>query len=152
MKLTTEENSKLLDAIPLIAAYVAFADGRLDDKEVDSAKRVASLRRFSGDFEPEIRNYYKEVFENFDTRFSELVARLPNEEMERNNFLESELKEINQLIQKLNPLFGIQLLKTFKSFAMHVAKAEGGIMQMGAYGPKEAKAIKLSMLEEIDTL
>ena len=152
MKLNKEENKRLLDAIPLIAAYVAFADGQLDKKEVASAKRIAGLRRFSGDFEPRIRQYYKEVFENFDNRFSEIVSTLPNEEGERVEYLEKELTYINSLLQKISPLYAEQLIKTFRSFAKHVAKAEGGLMQMGAVGPKEALAMKLVMIEDVDSL
>jgi hypothetical protein len=152
MKLNQVEKSKLLEAIPLIAAYVAFADGHLNDKELNSAKRIANLRRFSGRFEPEIRKYYQQVFENFDTRFTELLARLPEEEDARNQYLESELEEINKIVHNVSPLFGEQLIKTFRSFAEHVAKAEGGFMQIGAIGPKEARAMKLSMFKDIDSL
>ncbi len=152
MKLNQEENTKLLDAIPLIAAYVAFADGNLNKKEVFSAKRITGIRRFSGDFEPQVRKYYNEVFANFDDRFSAIVSKLPTEENERNEFLERELTEINRLVHKVNPLYAEQLIKTFRSFANHVARAEGGLMQMGAIGPKEARAMKLSMIEDVDSL
>ncbi|TVQ47863.1 MAG: hypothetical protein EA362_06140 [Saprospirales bacterium] len=152
MRLSKEENNKLLNAIPLIAAYVAFADGKLNEKEVFSAKRIAGLRRFSGNFEPRIRQYYNEVFEKFDDRFSDVVSKLPNDEGERNEYLEKELRDINTLLKKISPLYAEQLVHTYRSFAEHVAKAEGGIMQIGAVGHKEAKAMKLSMIEDVDSI
>ena len=150
--LSQTEGDKLIDAIPLIAAYVAFADGRLDDIEVHSAKRIAKLRRFSGEKEPAVRNYFKEVFSTFDDRFHKLVDTLPNEEQARKDILENKLKAINPILEKLDPLHAFQLYKSFKSFAKHVAKSEGGFLGMGSTGPRQAKAVELEMLNDPDAL
>nr|MBS0036890.1 hypothetical protein [Saprospiraceae bacterium] len=152
MKITEKDRKKLLNAIPMIAAYVAFADGELDKKEVDSAKRIANLRRFNSKVEPAVRRYYTEVFEQFDDRFLELVHNLPNDEEERSAYLEKEIAKMNGIIQKLDPLHALQLLKSFKSFAEHVARAEGGLLAMGTYGPRQDKARKLEMLTDVDSL
>lgn len=152
MKITEKQREKLLDAIPLIAAYVAFADGDLDKKEIESARNVAGLRRFASKVEPQVRKYYKDVFDQFDDKFLKLVHDLPVEEGARNEYLEREIAKMNPILQELDPLHALQLLKSFRSFATHVARAEGGFLSMGSFGPKEAEAMKLKMLNDIDSL
>lgn len=152
VKVNQKEWEALLDAIPLIAVYVAYADGEIDHKETEMAKRVAKLRRFDSKAEAVIREYYDEVFENFDRRFKEIAADTSSDRQERNRMLEEEIESLNPILDKIDPLHAVQLLKSFRSFAMHVAKAEGGLFSMGAYGPKQAEAIKLKMLKDRESI
>ncbi|TVR77230.1 MAG: hypothetical protein EA409_12065 [Saprospirales bacterium] len=152
LKLTSKQREKLLEAIPLIAVYVAFADGSLDRKEVDSAKRIANLRRFSPVKEAEIRKYYNEALESFDDRFYRLVAALPEDNDERTQILESRLEEVNTIIQSVNPFLRHKLIQSFLSFAQHVAKAEGTFLGMGGIGPAQASAMKLKMFTDSESL
>ena len=152
LKLTDKQREKLIEAIPLIAVYVAFSDGSLDKKEVDSAKRIANLRRFNPEKDAELRKYYNEALESFDDRFYRLVAALPDDVDERTNILEKRLSDLNTIVQGINPYLRHKLILSFKSFARHVGKAEGTFLGMGGIGPAQAKAMKLEMFSDSESL
>jgi len=151
-KLSARDRDKLIDAIPLITAYVAFADGSLDASEVNTAKRLATLKKHRKDLSQSVRKYFEEVINTFDDRFEKLVGTLPEEEVPRMDVLEKKLCGLNGVLEKLDPLHAYELYKTFKSYASRVAKSEGSFLGMGGVGPKQDKAAQLVMLSDPDSI
>ncbi len=150
--LSAGDKDKLIDAIPLITAYVAFADGRLDASEVNTARRLNTLKKHRKDLSQSVRKYYEEVINSFDDRFEKLVGTLPDEEAPRMDVLENKLRSLNAVLEKLDPLHAYELYKTFKSYAKRVAKSEGSFLGMGGVGPKQDKAAQLEMLSDPDSI
>ena len=150
--LSARDKDRLVDAIPVITAYVAFADGSLDAVEVDTARRLATLKKHRKDLSQSVRKYYEEVINSFDDRFERLVGTLPDEEEPRMDVLENKLRDLNGILAKLDPLHAYELYKTFKSYASRVAKSEGTFLGMGGVGPKQDKAAQLEMLSQPDSL
>ncbi len=146
-KLEQSEINQLIDAIPLITILVAGADGNIEIKETDWAKKIASIRSYASDLL--LRDYYKGVDAVFDTRLNELRQELPDDVQERTQEIASRLTKLNDILPKIDQMFAAYLYKSFISFAERVAKSAGGFMSFFSISAEEKKLIKLGMLDPV---
>ena len=81
------EASKLIqlqEALPLIAILVGKADGELDVKELDLAKKIAHIRTYSS---PEyLKEFYEEVEAQFDALIDKFNTELPEDLQQLNQY------------------------------------------------------------------
>jgi len=145
--LSAEEYGSLKDAISLITIYIAAADGEVDEDETQWAEKVTKIRSYN--LPEDLREFYKDVGEDFHDKLEGLRTSLPKAEAERLTLLEEKLSSLNPILAKLDVKLGAEMYKSFKTFAKHVAKASGGFLGFFSVGPKEAELIKLTMLDEI---
>ncbi len=145
--LNAEEYGQLKDMVSYITIYIAAADGEIGEEETKWAEKVTKIRSYN--LPEDLRSFYKDVGVGFHDKLEGLRASLPKEHAERMNVLESNLGAINPVLGKLDPMLGAEMYKSFKSFALHVAKASGGFLGFFSVGPKEAELIELSMIDEI---
>jgi hypothetical protein len=142
------EFDQLKEAVPLIVVLIAGADGEIDTKEREWAKKIAKIRTYSG---PEVlQDYYEEIGETFVARLNSLINELPKAAAERNKIISERLSTLNPILSKLDQTLGAILLNSFKSLASHVAQASGGFLRMWSVSKEESKWIALPMLDDID--
>ena len=147
--LTAEENSKLVDAIPLITLLIGSADGLFQEQEKAWAERVIKFRSFTHN--EKLHNYYEKVTMTFDQRLNAMM-RATTESLEmRQAYLTEKLRELNPIIEKLGGHDAYRLYHDFLSFAKHVAKSSGGILYMANISPAEKKLMNLDMITSIDS-
>lgn len=142
------EYAALIDAIPLITALIAGADGKIDDKEIEWAKKIAKIRSFNG---PEIlQEFYDDAGMNFESRLKELIDELPDNTDERCASISGRLSLLNPILAGLDQTLGAILYTSYLSLAEHVAKASGGFLRMWSVSKEEARWMKLPMLTPIE--
>jgi hypothetical protein len=145
--LKAEEISTLTQALPLIAILIGKADGNLDLKELELAKKITHIRTFNS---PEyLQPYYEQVEAGFDQSLEALNSELPGDNNLRNELISDKLEALNPILAKLHPKVGAQLYKGFIRFAQEIAKASGGFLGFMAVNPAESKWIGLPMLVPI---
>ncbi len=142
------EYTQLKDSIALVAVLIAGADGEIDPKEKEWATKVANIRTFAG---PDIlKDFYKDVGENFAEKMDQFINDLPTDTEERNESISEKLALLNPILAKLDQTTGATFYENLKSLATHVAKASGGFMRMWSISKEEAKWAELSMINPID--
>lgn len=142
--LTNTEIQQLTDAIPLITLLISGADGKIEDKEIVWAQKVANIRSFASD--EHLRRFYELVEANFDQRFNHFRASLSSDVEVRSEQISAYLAEINHILPKIDPHFAYRLYKSYRSFATQVAKATGGFMSFFAISKHESRWLSLAMI------
>lgn len=143
-KLNPQEKEVLTDALPLIAVYVAGADGDIDAEELSMANKITHIRSYK--MKGSWQGFYKQAFETMDEKIRYYIETLPESIEERNQVIGGKLSKINDILSKLEVQTAAKLYSGYLSFAGHIAKASGGILGFHSISSAEAKAIKLSML------
>ncbi len=121
--ISSEELEILRKSIADVAVLGAISDdGKIEEAERKSALKLAGQRTFTA--KPVLQDFYKEVDEHLDSDFDEVLKSLPNGNAEaKQTFLRSELDKVEPILKKLSPGFGEEFLKSQKTFAEHVFKA-----------------------------
>lgn len=146
--LSENEYRELKDAMLVITALIAGADGEIDEKEKEWASKVANIRTYSG---PEIlKAYYRDATKDFDEKLYKLIIALPKDAEKSGKMLSEKLSEVNKILGKLDQTTGATFYESFVTFAEHIAKASGGFMRMWSVSKAEAKLVKLPMLNKIE--
>ena len=146
--LTEVERQELFDAIPVITILIAGADGKIDDEELNWAKKLTNIRSYKEEGAMEI--FYDKVNEDFTDRLDRWVNVLSSQgAKEREELLSERIANLNPILAKLEPEYGAQLYKSFVSFAEQVAKASGGFLGIGSVSKEESTLMALPMLNEI---
>ncbi len=143
-ELTPEQQTQMLRAIPLITILIAEADGRMDEKEIDWAKKMVNIRSFST--HDALQPFYEHVEAVFDSEFSDIMSNLPADRVARQEAISAELSQLNDLLPELNATYSHLFYKSLLSFAEHIAKAAGGFLGSFSIGPEEKKWIGLPMV------
>ncbi len=146
--LTTEEKQELIDSIAYITVFIAQADGVIDKDEIEKAKKIAHIRSYS--VPTDLKEFYTEVGENFDSKLHEIINTLPKDTQERYDFLNNKLSSYNDILKKTDYVFAKLLVQSWRSFAKHVAKASGGFLGFLSIGKEEADLIGLPMIKDIE--
>lgn len=137
----------LIDALPYITILIAGADGNIKPQELEWAEKITKVRQF--DFPSIMKPFYEKVGANFSERLQQILKELPGDTVRRNDAVEAKLAELNSILAKLDHYYADTLLKSFKSFAKHVARASGGIFGFGSISRDEARVMELKMLNPI---
>lgn len=135
------------DAIAWITLLIATADGEMDEEEQQWAAKITKIRGYHNP--NELTQYYEEVGKDFSATLSELMRFLPANASERRGILTRKLEQLNNILPLLENNLGHLLLKDFKSFAHHVAKASGGFLGFFSVSKEEASLIDLPMINAI---
>lgn len=146
--LNDAEKKLLIDAIPMITALIAGADGNIDSEEKEWASKIMKIRGYQ--HPPALEGYYELVGAEFATRLDKLIETLPTGTDERNNMISEELAQLNDVLPKMAPLHGAHFYHSFVTFAEHVAKASGGFLGFGSISRAEGKYVGLPMINKID--
>ena len=139
-----------MDAIPIITLLIAGADGDISTDELNESKKITKIRGFSGG--EYMQAFYNKVGEDYAERLERWMKVIPKDTVERTADLSARLEKLNPILAKLDQETGHHFYKSFTSFAMHVAKADGGIqwLKLGTVSSEEAKLVNLPMLTPID--
>lgn len=142
--LTPEEYSLVLKTPVLVTILVAAADNNIEKKEKDWAEKLAQYRRFSS--HPVLHDYYHEVSRDFRKTLDEVIAGIPSEHFQRNQFLSNELGKLNRIFPKLEKKFAGKLYESLLTFAKKVAEASGGFLRFSTISEEEKEWIDLKMI------
>ncbi len=143
--LTPEEQQLMLDAIPLITLLVAGADGHIDSEELEAAEKIAHVRSY--DFNNDLNEYFQMVSDEHLHRLNHYHALFPKTTLERQNAVTEELAKLNPVLAKMDKYDAAVYYKNFRTFATHIAKAEGGLLGFMSIDKAEAKVVDLPMLK-----
>ncbi len=144
--LSDAEFDQLKDAISLITVYIAGADGKIDEDELQWAEKITTIRGYST---PDgLKGFYEEVGLDFHDRVAKYVEDLSDLEV-RNRTVEQKLSELNPILAKLDTKLGAALYSSYTSFATHVAKSSGGFLGFFSIGPEEKAVLGLKMITPI---
>lgn len=144
-QLSSADQLKLIDALPLITLLVAGSDGKIDKKEKEDAAKLTHVRSFA---KPDaLSNYYKNAHEHFESRMQILMGTLPDDLEESRLHIIERLKDLNSIFHQINPIVADQLHESFQSFARHIARSSGGIFGIFSISSNEEEIIKLDMIQ-----
>lgn len=145
--LTDAEKQLMYDSIPLLTVYIAGADGKIEEEEVEWAEKVTKIRSYS--YHESLQDFYAGVSEIYSDKLHGYIESLPNDVAERTKAIESQLSGLNDVLAKLDVNFAARFYKTLLSFAKHVAKASGGILGFGSISRSEEALLGLEFLTPI---
>lgn len=145
--LTPDELVKLKDAHAHIALLIAGADGKIDEREISWAEKIAHIRTFAGD--ERLKDFHEEVDHELHEKIKQLMADLPTDTKSRNSQLSVKLAELNPILASLEPSIGAYLYKSYKSYAHRIATSSGGIFSFFTVSAEEKKWVDLPMLTAI---
>src|SRR5689334_19592935 len=103
-KLRESEIELLLKAPLLVCILIAGADGTIDNKEIKEAISVAR-KQIKG--HSTLVNYFTEVSQDFEDKLKILIQSYPYESTQRNPMIIQELKDLNQILPRLNKNFAV---------------------------------------------
>ncbi len=146
-RLSNDEITQLEDAFAYITILIAGADGKIDQKEVTWAEKIAQIRSFAGD--ERLKAFHEDVNKIIHSRIEELISQLPAGVKERSTAISEKLSQLNPILATLDPYIGSYLYKGYISFAERTAKSSGGFLSFFTISPEEKKWIKLPMLNAI---
>lgn len=142
--LTAAEVQQLTDSIPLITLLIAGADGNIEEKELEWARKVANIRTYASD--EHLRSFYELVELKFDERFMHYRGSLSSDVEVRSEQISAYLAELNHILPKIDQHYAYRLYKSLKSFANQVGKATGGFMSFFSISKHESRWIPLAMI------
>lgn len=145
--LTNDELAQLEDAFAYITILIAGADGKLDQKEIQWAEKIAHIRTYAG--EERLKSFHEDVDKTLHTRIEELLGELPAEVPKRSTVITDKLSQLNPILSSLDAYIGAYLYKGYVSFAERVAKSSGGFLSFFTITPEEKKWVGLSMINAI---
>ncbi len=138
----------LKEAIAWITALIAGADGAIDTKETEWAKKLADIRSYANP--NDLTPFYEEVGKDFSVQLDKLIEHLPESKEARMSLLERKIAQLNDILPLLPNATGAALYASYVSFANHVAKASGGFLGFFSVSSEESKLIELPMLDKIE--
>lgn len=144
--LREEEVQVLLNAPVYVAILIAGADGNIDKSERKEAVEVARSKQSRA--REQLVEYYKEVGENFETKFNQLIDELPEDADERSKIITSELRKLNFILPKIDKDFSVKLYASLKELAKRIAEASGGILGYLSVSYEESRLVELSMIQD----
>lgn len=147
--LSEEEFNFLIKVPVLITILIGEADSEIDKHEVKWGEKVAHFRSATGDIN--VQEYYKHVDEHFNEYLDKYLYHYGSTSMNSKEIIDkvsNDLKKVNEILPKLSDELAKSLYESFKSFAVHIAKASGGIFQMGSISPEEQELLGLDMIND----
>ncbi len=147
-KLNEEEKALMYDAIPLVTILVAGADGVIDEKEKDWAAKITHIRSYT--HSDSLKEYFEKLDSTYTDRFNALMEALPQDAAERQKAVEAKLAQLNDILPKVEHFMAKHFYDELKSFALHVAKASGGVFGIGSVSKAEKEVMDLHMINPID--
>lgn len=143
--LQKEEREQLL-ALPIyISVLIASADGTIDQYEIKKAADFSSwINSRQG---AELGGFFQEASKDFEDKLKVVVASLPMKADKSVEFLFAQIREVNNVLKKIDRQCALALHESLKEFARYIAGASGGIFGIGSIGHEELQLIDLKMIE-----
>lgn len=116
----------LLKAPAYLSLHAANADGKMDEREKETAIKLAHIKTFSS--KTILHDYYVKVEEKFNQFIEEINQQLPNSFVEREAAINKALKSLEPIFNKLDKAFALELQESLKSYEEHVSKAHRNIL------------------------
>ena len=145
-----EEIQTLINSYPLITILIAGADGEIDGKEIEWGSKLSHIRSYNENYK--LNHLFKLVKAEFSDHIDEIMAKVPGNVKERYEWISPKLEALNGIIARLPNPSAYAVYKSLKSFATHIAKAEGGFFRIGAISSEEKKLIDLPMIKAVELL
>ncbi len=139
--LSEKENQILTETISNITLYIASADGNIANEELEWAKKVTHIRSYQSP--KQLEGFYSVVQKNFEDLVESKLQNSNAPEIYKN--AEIALTKSAEVVAKLDASVAADLVESFRSFAKHVAKSEGGFLGIGEINSDEHKALSLDM-------
>lgn len=129
---TEEELKKLGDAIVWTAILAAIhADGVIHPSEKAEAVKQTHIRTFStADY---LKPIYLHLDSHFERDFDAYSAQLPEEQEEKETFIEGKLKESLAILEVIGPLFTKRFSEDIGHFYNRVFQADSNVFQYFAF-------------------
>ena len=142
----TENEKELIYRAPALVTYlIGGVDNNFDAAEEAQAKHVVHFRTATGD--PMLFDYFTEVEKTFATQLEELVKQYTDLQAEtRTGILSEELAKLNEVLPKIDAIYARSLLKSWKSLALAVAEASGGVLGFLEVSYEEKHLLDLHMI------
>ena len=120
-KLEIREQDLLIKAPALISVLASCSNNMINKIQKADAIKLAHIKTFTAI--PELQPYFKEAEKNFKEDFEEIAAQYyPFDEAHR-DLLKMEIKKVQDIIGKLNPIFARNLTRSLERYAAHVKRA-----------------------------
>jgi len=146
-QLTERQFEITKDAISWITVLIAGADGQIDPKETSWAEKLTKIRGYANP--NKLTPFYDEVGLDFSDKLNDLIEKAPKDTQERKEILTRKLAQLNDILPLLGNV-GADLYHSYKSFAEHIARSDGGFLGFFTINKDEAKLLELPMLERVE--
>ncbi|HEY2350014.1 MAG TPA: hypothetical protein VGH64_13410 [Puia sp.] len=120
-KLSPREQELLIKAPVLLSVLASCSEHGINQKQKADAIRLAHIKTFTA--LPELQPYFKEVEKNFKEHFEEAAERFYPFNEEQRHRLKMEIRNIRDIISRLDPAFALILGKSLERYVIHVKKA-----------------------------
>src|SRR5437763_1648930 len=120
-KLSLREQELLMKAPVLLSVLASCSERGINQKQKADAIKLAHIKTFTA--VPELQPYFKEVERNFKEHFEEAAVRYYPFDEEHRRLLKGEIKEIQEIINRLNPAYATALGKSLERYVIHVKRA-----------------------------
>lgn len=143
----SEEECDLMYKVPaLVTVLIAGADSDIDSNEIKEAISLTHLKKVTS--REILAEYYEQVRGVFDQQLSEIISQFPDNTELRQHFIVQELEKVNELLQRTEFKFSVQLYASTVDFAKKIAEASGGVLGFMPVGYEESKWVSLPMIDK----
>jgi pyruvate/2-oxoacid:ferredoxin oxidoreductase beta subunit len=119
--LNQQEQELLVKAPVLISVLASCSDHTINKMQKADAIKLAHIKTFTAI--PELQPYFKEAEKNFKENFEEIAKQFYPFDEKHRNLLKMEIKKVQEIIGKLNPIFARYLTRSLERYAGHVKRA-----------------------------
>jgi len=144
-KLSEQEYDTLIKTPALVTILIAGADEHIDKAEKRWAAKIVQYRKFSST--KVLHTYYEEIDQNFESTLNDLIEVSGDDAKSRKEIIGSELSKLDVILPKIEQNYAKKLIESWKSLAVHIAKASGGIFRFGNISEDEKELIELPMIK-----
>jgi hypothetical protein len=142
--LSKPEQEIVYKAPLLVSILIAGADGSIDRREIHEGFQLMVKKSRSGS--SAVAALFKEISQDFEDKLKLLMQQYPYEHTRRNLLISEDIARLNEVMQKLDNRFAIELYKSLLLLAETVAKASGGFLGIKKIAEEEQRFISLPML------
>jgi flavorubredoxin len=148
-RLSHVEVDLVLRAPILTIILIAGADGKIDQKEINEAFKMA--QKNARHSKSRLMEYYQFVAEDFEDKLKVIIQSYPSSTEQRNTMIVQELTQLNQVFPKIDKSFTKDLYKSMRDIAKKIAESSGGLLGMNSIGQEEAFFMNLPMIKDPST-
>jgi hypothetical protein len=141
--LTNTETELLFKGPLLVCILMAGADGKIDDRELAKAIRMAKKQQW---VKSVLAEFFKELAQDFEDKLKIVIQSYPTPKNKREEMISEELTKINQLWDKLEPEFSAAYLEMLRYLARNIAESSGKFW--ARIDSQEAELVDLPMLKD----
>jgi hypothetical protein len=141
--LTNIESELLYKGPLLVCILMAGADGKIDDRELAKAIRMAKQQQW---VKSVLAEFFRDVAQDFEDKLQIVIQSYPTQKSKRENMISEELERINLLWNKLEPEFSAAYLEMLRYLARKIAESSGKFW--ARIDSQEAELVDLPMLKD----